>query len=135
MPLKLRKNRSPAPPPSCAVSECMTLIAGAWAPNIVWYLGAGPRRFSELRGDLAPVTARVLTRRLRELEARGVVARRNIPSSPPTVEYALTELGTELLPALRAIVEVGLRLKARDEVEARSASGAAAPPPTAARAA
>jgi DNA-binding HxlR family transcriptional regulator len=113
----------------------MALIAGAWAPNIVWYLGAGPRRFSELRGDLAPVTARVLTRRLRELEVRGVVMRREIRSSPPTVEYALTALGTELLPALRAIVEVGLRLKARDQVEVRSAAGDAPPPPTAAQAA
>lgn len=135
MPLKGRKNRSPAPPPRCAVAECMALIAGAWTPNIVWYLGAGPRRFSELRGDLAPVTARVLTRRLRELEARGVVDRREIPTSPPTVEYALTALGTELLPALRAIVEVGLRLKARDGVEAPSASDDRAPLPTAARAA
>jgi DNA-binding HxlR family transcriptional regulator len=114
MVLKIRKNRSPAPPRGCAVTECMDLIAGAWTPNIVWYLAEGPRRFSELRGDLAPVTARVLTRRLRELEARGVVARRIVDTSPPSVEYALTEMGEELLPALRAIVEVGLKLKARN---------------------
>jgi DNA-binding HxlR family transcriptional regulator len=91
----------------------MALIAGAWTPNIVWYLAEGPRRFSELRGDLAPITARVLTRRLRELETRGVVTRRRVASSPPSVEYALTEIGEELRPALRAIVEVGLKLKAR----------------------
>jgi DNA-binding HxlR family transcriptional regulator len=120
MPLRVRRNRTPPPPPGCAVSECMSLIAGAWAPNIVWHLTAGPRRFSELRGDLAPVTARVLARRLRELEARGVVLRRRVHGSPPTVEYALTELGSELLPALQAIVAVGLRLKARQQQPATS---------------
>lgn len=113
MVLKVRKNRSPAPPSGCAVSECMALIAGAWTPNIVWYLAQGPRRFSELRDDLAPITARVLTRRLRELEARGVVLRLRVASSPPTIEYALTAIGEELRPALHAIVEVGLKLKAR----------------------
>jgi DNA-binding HxlR family transcriptional regulator len=113
MVLKVRRNQSPAPPRGCAVTECMDLLGGAWTANIVWYLAGGPRRFSELRGDLAPITARVLTRRLRELEARGVLLRHRVNSSPPTVEYALTEIGEELRPALHAIVEVGLKLKAR----------------------
>jgi DNA-binding HxlR family transcriptional regulator len=53
----------------------------------------------------------VLSARLRELEQRGVVTRTVLPTSPPSVEYALTELGGELVPAIRAIVQVGSKLK------------------------
>jgi DNA-binding HxlR family transcriptional regulator len=109
MGLKVRKNA--APPPACPLSECMALLQGAWAPNVIWYLRAGPRRFGELRVDLPRVTAKILSARLRELEARGVVARTVRPTSPPSVEYALTHLGQQLLPAIEAIVAVGLALK------------------------
>lgn len=94
------------------LTECMAVIEGAWAPNVIWSLRAGARRFSELRVDIPPVTAKVLSRRLSELEARGVVTRRVLPTSPPSVEYELTALGAELIPALDAIVSVGHRLKA-----------------------
>ena len=89
----------------------MALLRGAWAPNVIWYLSGGPRRFGELRHDIPRVSARVLSARLRELEQRGVVTRSVLPTSPPSVEYALTELGGELVPAIRAIVQVGTKLK------------------------
>jgi DNA-binding HxlR family transcriptional regulator len=69
----------------------MDLLAGAWAPHVVWYLSAQPRRFGELRKDLPAISARVLSQRLRELEARGLVSRREVTSStPPSHEYTLT---------------------------------------------
>lgn len=113
MPLSLRNNQGTPLPEPCALTECMAFIAGAWAPNVIWSLRAGPRRFGELRHDIPPISAKVLTTRLRELEERGIVARAERDTSPPSVEYALTELGTELVPALQAIVEVGHRLKQR----------------------
>lgn len=113
MSLKVRKNRSSPPPQPCLLTECMSIIAGAWAPNVIWHLREGPRRFSELRLDIPPVSAKVLTQRLRELEKRGVVRRSVQPTSPPSVEYALTPLGMELVPALDAIVQVGHKLKRR----------------------
>lgn len=112
MPLKVRKNRSPAPPERCALSECMSVIAGAWAPNVIWHLREGPRRFSELKLDIPPISPKVLAQRLRELEARGVISRRIMPTTPPSVEYSLTSFGAELIPALDAIVAVGHKLKA-----------------------
>jgi DNA-binding HxlR family transcriptional regulator len=57
------------------------------------------------------VSAKVLSARLQELEGKGVIARRVMPTSPPSVEYSLTELGQELIPAINAIVGVGLKLK------------------------
>src|SRR5215475_13032908 len=111
MSLKVRKNRSLPPPEPCLLTECMMIIAGAWAPNVIWHLREGPRRFSELRLDIPPVSAKVLAQRLRELEERGVVHRSVQPTSPPSVEYSLTSLGLELVPALDAIVKVGHKLK------------------------
>lgn len=112
MSLKQRKNKSLPPPAGCALTECMALIGGAWAPNVLWHLRAGPRRFSELRLDIPPVSAKVLSQRLRELEERGLILRTVLPTKPPSVEYELTSFGAELIPALNAIVAIGHRLKA-----------------------
>ncbi len=111
MVLKVRHNKSPKPPEPCMLTECMSVIAGAWAPNVIWSLRAGPRRFNELRLDIPPISAKVLSARLSELEERGVLIRHVRPTSPPSVEYELTSLGAELIPALDAIVQVGHRLK------------------------
>lgn len=122
MGLPLRKNKVASPPPTCPLTECMSLLRGAWAPNVIWYLGAGPRRFGELRHDIPAISARVLSARLRELEARGVIDRQVLATSPPSVEYALTPLGHELLPAIRALVEVGAKLKKTAKTRRRTPS-------------
>ncbi|MEE2691574.1 MAG: helix-turn-helix domain-containing protein [Pseudomonadota bacterium] len=113
MPLKIRKNKSP-PPPLCPLTECMQLISGVWAANVVWYLRGGPRRFSELRIDIPRASAKVLTARLRELEDKGVIRRTVKATSPPSVEYELTDLGAELMPAIDAIAAVGMKLKTKE---------------------
>lgn len=113
MALKLRKNRSPEPPNECPLSKCMEVLKGAWTPNVIWYLSGGPRRFNELRLDIPRVSAKVLTTRLRDLEAKGVILREVKPTSPPSVEYSLTDLGLELVPAINAIADVGHKLKER----------------------
>lgn len=111
--LKLRKNKSPSPPPTCEVGECMALLGGAWTPNVIWHLSAGPRRFGELQVDIPPISPKMLSVRLKDLEAKGVVQRMVMPTSPPSVEYSLTELGGELIPAIDAIVKIGKKLKER----------------------
>lgn len=109
MALKLRKSK--APPPVCPLTECMAFLGGAWTPNVIWYLSGGPRRFGELRADIPRISAKVLSARLRELESKGVIVRRVMATSPPSVEYSLTELGAELMPAINAIVRVGQRMR------------------------
>lgn len=117
-----RKNRVEPPPEPCPLKTCMNIIGGAWTPNIIWYLSKAPRRFSELKDDLNGVSAKMLTTRLKQLEANGVVIRTVVPSSPPTVEYSLSALGAELKPAIEAIVSVGAKLKER-QTRLRQASG------------
>ncbi|MCR4523333.1 MULTISPECIES: helix-turn-helix domain-containing protein [Bosea] len=90
----------------------MLVLGGAWTPNVVWFLSGGPRRFGELRRDIPAISAKMLSARLRGLEAKGVVMRKVLPGSPPSVEYALTPLGREYVPAIQAIAEVGAKLKA-----------------------
>ena len=113
MALKIRKNRSPEPPNECPLSKCMEVLKGVWTPNIIWYLSGGPRRFNELRVDIPRISAKVLTTRLRDLEAKGVIRREVKPTSPPSVEYSLTDLGQQLVPAINAIADVGHKLKER----------------------
>jgi len=110
MGLKVRKSTAPPPPAGCPMTECMQLLGGAWTTNVVWQLSGGPRRFGELRKDIPRISPRMLSARLHGLEAKGVVRRLVVPTSPPSVEYALTELGRELIPVIDAIVKVGTRL-------------------------
>jgi DNA-binding HxlR family transcriptional regulator len=123
LPLKVRKNKAPPPPPACPLTECMALLGGAWAPNVIWYLSAGARRFMELRTDMPAISAKVLSARLRELQTKGVIKRRVMPTTPPSVEYALTPLGHELMPAIVAIVDVGHKLKRSQTGKARGSTG------------
>jgi DNA-binding HxlR family transcriptional regulator len=109
--LKRRKNRSPTPGNICPLSKCLALLAGAWTPEIIWCLSAAPRRFSEIRVDIPAISAKVLTTRLRDLEGKGIANRQAMPTSPPSVEYSLTALGAELLPAIAVIAKVGDKIK------------------------
>jgi len=113
MGLPVRRSKVALPPPACPLTESLSLLRGAWAPNVIWYLSAEPRRFGELRHDIPRISARVLSARLRELEARGMVTRHVLDTSPPSAEYALTALGRELLPAIHALAAVGQKLIAQ----------------------
>jgi DNA-binding HxlR family transcriptional regulator len=115
MALKIRRSQAEPLEPLCPLSECMMLIGGQWTPHLIWHLSGGSRRFSELRRDIPDISAKMLTTRLRDMTDTGIVIRTVVPSSPPSVEYALTELGRELMPVIKAIVSVGKRLKTRSQ--------------------
>lgn len=112
MALKVRNSKAPPPPAGCPVARCMELLSGAWTTNVIWQLSGGPRRFGELRKDIPRISPKMLTARLRTLEEHGVVTREVVPTSPPSVEYALSGLGKELIPVIDSIVKVGTRLRA-----------------------
>nr|USU32365.1 helix-turn-helix transcriptional regulator [Methylobacterium sp. OTU13CASTA1] len=100
----------------------MSLLGGVWTPEIIWNLSEGQRRFSELRRAMPAISAKVLSGRLKDLEERGVVSRTVLSTTPPSVDYALTNLGKELIPVIRSIVEVGTKLHLRTTSEQVSGS-------------
>jgi DNA-binding HxlR family transcriptional regulator len=79
------------------------LIGKRWAGAIVWALAERPHFFAELAQAVPGLSDRLLSRRLRELEAAGLVERSVHPGSPARVSYALTEKGAALEPALREL--------------------------------
>ncbi|HVZ81449.1 MAG TPA: helix-turn-helix domain-containing protein [bacterium] len=109
--IRHRANKSGPVPQGCPLESSLKLLAGAWTPQILWYLRVEPRRFGDLKRDLGNVSAKVLTTRLKELEKRGVLTREVKHTSPPTVEYALTPLGLKLDPILKSIADVGVELQ------------------------
>jgi DNA-binding HxlR family transcriptional regulator len=89
----------------------MAVLGGAWTPSLIWKLAGDPRRFGELMRDIPGISPKMLTARLRDLEEKGVVVRAVMPTSPPSVEYSLSELGRELIPVINTIVRVGTRIR------------------------
>jgi len=101
----------PPLPDECPLEAVLALLAGAWTAQILWFLRAGPRRFGDLRRDLAGVSTKVLTNRLRVMQEHGLLEREVLPGKPPQVEYALTALSRELEPILDSMEQVARRLK------------------------
>lgn len=85
----------------CPISSTLAFIGGRWKTVILYYLGAGDRRFGELGARIPPISRKVLTQQLRELEEDGLIARTEYAEMPPRVEYSLTELGKSLSPLLK----------------------------------
>jgi DNA-binding HxlR family transcriptional regulator len=93
------------------MAACMAVLGGAWTPSLIWKLSGDPRRFGELMRDIPGISPKMLTARLRDLEDKGVVLRAVMDTSPPSVEYSLSELGRELIPVINTIVRVGTRIR------------------------
>jgi DNA-binding HxlR family transcriptional regulator len=70
---------------------------------VVFALGEGPRRYSELHERIGGISKKMLTQTLRKLERNGLVERRRLRSAPPGVEYRLTKLGATLLDPVRSL--------------------------------
>lgn len=85
---------------SCPIQRTMAMIADKWKIIVILILRGGRRRFAELQRDMDGITAKVLTRQLRDLEEDGIVSRTVYAQVPPRVEYALTPLGESLSNAL-----------------------------------
>jgi DNA-binding HxlR family transcriptional regulator len=95
-------------PQCCALyHRAVELIGKRWSGAIVLVLLDGPLHFSGIRQLVPELSDRLLSERLKELEAEGVVERRVLDGAPVRVEYSLTEKGEALEPAVRAIKEWG----------------------------
>ena len=93
----------------CPLARATEIVGERWTLLIVRELLLGPRRFSDLLGPLHGVSSSVLTERLGRLEARGLVARRELSPPAGATVYELTEAGRGLLPVVVALTRWGAR--------------------------
>lgn len=84
----------------CPTEVALEIVGGKWKLVVLEHLVDGVRRFGELQRAMPAITARMLTRQLRELEADGLVLRTVYTQVPPKVEYSLTDVGRSLEPLL-----------------------------------
>jgi DNA-binding HxlR family transcriptional regulator len=112
-------------PPACCplYHEAVELIGRRWTGAIVAVLlDHGPMRFSEIAQAVPELSDRLLSERMKELEARGVVVRHVEPGPPVKVTYGLTAMGTELQPALAELKSWARHWLAQDEERRRRRS-------------
>ena len=95
------------------------ILCKRWTGMIVHVLLQEPRRFNEILDQLEVVSDRMLSERLKELEAEGIVTRRVLPDPPVRVEYSLTEKGLNLAPIIEALETWSQRWVEHDEVQGK----------------
>ena len=95
---------------NCGIARALDVVGERWALLVVRELLLGPLRFSDLRAALPAASSNLLTDRLRELAARGVLNRRKLAPPAGSWVYELTAWGRELEPILLALGDWGLRV-------------------------
>lgn len=97
----------------CPAIAFNQIVGGRYKLHILCVLNRGPHRYGEigrslLHGGLGrPITPRILSRELKDLERRGLISRKEYPVVPRKVEYSLTDRGRALVPVLAEIVRWG----------------------------
>ena len=87
------------------VEQALKLLEGRWKLVILFHLfGGRVLRFSDLERAIPAISQKMLAQQLRQMEGDGIVRRVVYPQVPPKVEYALTEWGQALCPALDALL-------------------------------
>ncbi len=90
----------------CPILYAMEIIGQKWKLPILWYIADAENqtlRYRELERKVVGITATMLTKCLRELETDQLITRTQCNTIPPTVEYALSERGKTLIPALESV--------------------------------
>jgi len=87
------------------VSEVLNRVGDKWTVQVVVALYDRPRRFNDLKRQVAGISQQMLTRTLKILERDGMVERTVCATTPPQVEYALTALGRSLSKPVRQLAQ------------------------------
>jgi DNA-binding HxlR family transcriptional regulator len=82
--------------------KAMRMMGQRWTGLVIYQLLTGPQRFCSIESSL-PISGRLLSERLKELEHEGIVKREVFPETPVRIEYSLTEKGMALEPLLREL--------------------------------
>lgn len=108
MTLDIQPTGAAGQPRACSIADALEILGDRWSLLVVRECGYGVHRFNDIRRNTGTATD-ILTRRLKRLEAVGVVRREPYSTRPLRHEYFLTEPGRELFPILLALREWGER--------------------------
>jgi len=92
---------------NCPITYSMEIIGGKWKPIIFMRLSQGVNRFGLLSRSIEGISKNMLTRELRDLEANGIINRKNFAEISPKVEYSLTKKEKTLLPVFEKLNDWG----------------------------
>jgi len=107
----------------CPIARSLDIVGDRWTLLVIRDLARGKRRYAELEASLLGISPRLLSDRLKLLEAHGIVAREFYSDHPPRAEYVLTERGEALRPILSAFVEWGEAYAPRPPKKAKASPG------------
>lgn len=96
-----------------SVTDALYVLSGKWKLPIIIALGHGHKRFKELQREVKGITAKMLSKELRELEMNELVTRTVYDTTPVTVEYELTKYSESLDKSIRALAEWGMQHRKR----------------------
>lgn len=95
---------------SCPMDSVLRVLWKEWTTHILWTLNThGPTRFNELNRLVEGISPKVLTDRLRQMEANGLIWRDYEPTVPPAVTYGLTDKGKDFDSVLKAFEKVSVK--------------------------
>ena len=89
---------------NCPVRDVLDRIGDKWSVLILMMLAREPKRFSALNKAVGDISKRMLTQTLRALQRDGLVERTVYPTTPPRVDYRLTDLGRSALQPLAGLI-------------------------------
>jgi DNA-binding HxlR family transcriptional regulator len=98
---------------ACPLYTAIAVIEGRWKPMLFQRLSARAHGFGELRRAMPGVASKVLREQLRQMQADGLVARRELGPAPAGVKYRLTPYGRTLAPVFQTLWQWGTRHLAR----------------------
>ena len=86
----------------------LVVIGGKWKMRILYELSCDSiLRYGALKRNLAPITHKMLSTQLKELEKDGMIIRKEYPQVPPKVEYSLSDKGKTFVPIINAMCDWG----------------------------
>lgn len=93
---------------ACTIAKALDMVGDRWTLLILRELSFSHQRFTDLKAALPGIASNLLTERLRDLEAAGLVEQFELPAPAARTVYRLTRSGTRVRPVLRSLAQFGL---------------------------
>lgn len=93
---------------TCSITYTLSIVSSKWKWLLLYKLFQnGVQRYGEIKRSIPPITHKMLSQQLKELEEEGLINRKEYPQMPPKVEYSLTDKGATLIPVLELMSQWG----------------------------